>query len=181
MRDKHMPGLSREDISVIYAERENVRPGSCYGPVIRSVYILECCTGGVGSVIINGTEHPISAGCCYMLLPGDTNRVGYGAIPAEELRADLFKVGHHGQLDGADEALLDAVQPEAVVCCASSDRRYNSAHPDILRMITQRGGRLYFSDCPAVPDGVIGAAPHQALEFTVNPAGVLTAAYLAEV
>ena len=103
------------------------------------------------------------------------------AIPAEELRADLFKVGHHGQLDGADEALLDAVQPEAVVCCASSDRRYNSAHPDILRMITQRGGRLYFSDCPAVPDGVIGAAPHQALEFTVNPAGVLTAAYLAEV
>lgn len=116
-----------------------------------------------------------------MLLPGDTNRVGYGAIPAEELRADLFKVGHHGQLDGADEALLDAVQPEAVVCCASSDRRYNSAHPDILRMITQRGGRLYFSDCPAVPDGVIGAAPHQALEFTVNPAGVLTAAYLAEV
>ena len=115
-----------------------------------------------------------------VLLPGDTNKVGYGAIPAEELKADLFKVGHHGQLDGADETLLDAVQPKAVVCCASSDRRYNSAHPDILRMITQRGGSMYFSDCPPVPDGVVGAAPHQALEFAVDPAGALTAAYVAK-
>ena len=72
MRDKHIPGHSRDDISVIYAEREKVRPGSCYGPVIRSVYILECCTGGQGSVIINGTEFPVTAGCCYILLPGDT-------------------------------------------------------------------------------------------------------------
>ena len=67
-----MPGLSREDISVIYAEFEKVTPGSRFGPVIRSVYILECCTGGQGSVIINGTEFPVSAGQCYMLLPGDT-------------------------------------------------------------------------------------------------------------
>ena len=72
MRDKHIPGLSREDISVIYAERERVNPGSHYGPVIRSVHILECCTAGSGSVIINGTTFPVTAGCCYVLLPGDT-------------------------------------------------------------------------------------------------------------
>ena len=72
MRDKHMPGLSRDDISVIYAERERTAPGSRFGPVIRSVYIIECCTGGSGSVIINGNEFPVSAGQCYMLLPGDT-------------------------------------------------------------------------------------------------------------
>lgn len=72
MRDKHIPGLSRDDISVIYAERELAKPGSHFGPVIRSVYILECCTVGSGSVIINGVHHPVSAGCCYMLLPGDT-------------------------------------------------------------------------------------------------------------
>ena len=72
MRDKHIPGLSRDDISVIYAERERATPGSRFGPVIRSVYILECCTGGNGSVIINGTEFPVSAGQCYLLLPGDT-------------------------------------------------------------------------------------------------------------
>lgn len=72
MREKHMPGLSREDISVIYAEQERSNPGSRYGPVIRSVYILECCTGGSGSVIINGREFPVSAGQVYLLLPGDT-------------------------------------------------------------------------------------------------------------
>lgn len=72
MRDKHIPGLSRDDISVIYAERERAKPGSRYGPVIRSVYILECCTVGSGSVIINGVQHTVSAGCCYILLPGDT-------------------------------------------------------------------------------------------------------------
>ncbi|MBQ7777824.1 MAG: MBL fold metallo-hydrolase [Oscillibacter sp.] len=116
-----------------------------------------------------------------VLLPGDTNGVGYGDISAEELRADLFKVGHHGQRDGADEALMDKVQPRAVVCCASSDRRYNSAHPDTLRMIARRGSRVYFSDCPPVPDGVDGAAPHQALEFAVDADGGLTAAYIAGV
>ena len=72
MRDKHTPMLSREDITVIYTEREQPKPGSRFGPVIRSVYILECCTAGRGSVIINGTEFPVVAGSCYMLLPGDT-------------------------------------------------------------------------------------------------------------
>ena len=32
-----------------------------------------------------------------ILLPGDTNCMGYGELMAEDLRADLFKVGHHGQ------------------------------------------------------------------------------------
>ena len=113
-----------------------------------------------------------------VLLPGDTNAVGYGSIPAEELQAKLFKVGHHGQRDGADEALMDAVRPQMVVCCASGDRRYNSAYPDTLRMIAQRGAALYFSDCPEVPDGVDGAKPHQALEFSVDPAGTLAATYI---
>lgn len=42
-----------------------------YGPVIRDVYIVECCTSGFGSVIINGTEFPIKGGDCYFLFPGD--------------------------------------------------------------------------------------------------------------
>ncbi len=51
---------------------ENLEPGARYGPVIRDVYIIECCTGGYGSVIINGTEFKITPGDCYILLPGDT-------------------------------------------------------------------------------------------------------------
>lgn len=61
-----------EDIRVVYAAPERVKPGSRFGPVIRSVYVIECCTGGIGSVIINGKEFPVRKGDCYALLPKDT-------------------------------------------------------------------------------------------------------------
>lgn len=113
-----------------------------------------------------------------VLLPGDTNAAGYAGIDPEQLSAHIFKVGHHGQRDGADEALVRAVHPQAVVCCASSDRRYNSAHPDTLHLLCSQGAELYCSDCPQVPGGVI--PPHQVLEFTLGPAGAWRARYLSE-
>lgn len=113
-----------------------------------------------------------------ILLPGDTNLAGYGGIPDEQLRADLFKVGHHGQIDGANQALADKVHPSAVVCCASSDRRYNSAHPDTLRLLKESGAALYFSDCPRLPE--LHTPPHEALVFEIGRDGVLDARYLPE-
>ncbi len=107
-----------------------------------------------------------------ILLPGDTNCAGYGGVDPAALRADIFKVGHHGQRDGADAPLLDAVRPKAVVCCASSDRRYNSAHPDTLALIQARGAKMYYSDCP-VPD----VPPHQALTFCIGGANAIEASY----
>ena len=107
-----------------------------------------------------------------ILLPGDTNRAGYGDIDPAALRAEIFKVGHHGQIDGADEALLDAVRPRAVVCCASSDRRYNSAHPDTLALMEARGAKMWYSDCP-----VPVAPPHRALTFSIGGAGAIEARY----
>lgn len=47
-------------------------PGIEYGPVIRDIYIVECCTGGKGGVIINGNRFPLKKGDCYILCPGDT-------------------------------------------------------------------------------------------------------------
>ena len=111
-----------------------------------------------------------------ILLPGDTNEMGYGGLEAEDLRADLFKVGHHGQRDGVSEAQIQAIRPKAVVCCASSDRRYNSAHPDILRMMASHGAALYFSDCPEIPDRPV-PPPHQALCFSIGADGRLEPEY----
>lgn len=113
-----------------------------------------------------------------VLLPGDTNCLGYGDIPAEALRADLFKVGHHGQRDGVSAQQLRAIAPRAVVCCASSDRRYNSADPGVLTMAAEGGARLYFSDCPPVPGAAEPLPPHHALEFTIGPGGVVEGRYL---
>lgn len=50
---------------------ENLKPGVRYGPVIRDLYIIECCTGGYGAAIINGKEFPVKNGDCIILLPGD--------------------------------------------------------------------------------------------------------------
>lgn len=116
-----------------------------------------------------------------ILLPGDTNVLGYGDTDPAELRADIFKVGHHGQKDGADGALLRTVGAAAVVCCASSDRRYESAHPELMRTIAAGGAAPYFSDCPALPAGLETPPPHQALTFTVGADGAFTARYLSSV
>ncbi len=110
-----------------------------------------------------------------ILLPGDTNRLGYGGIPPEDLAAHLFKVGHHGQRDGADGALLSAVRPRAAVCCASSDRRYQSAHPELLRLLRDSGAALWFSDCPRLPG--LELPPHRALVFRIGAGGAFTADY----
>lgn len=118
----------------------------------------------------------LTFGSVHILLPGDTNRAGYGGISPEKLAADIFKVGHHGQIDGADAALLQSVRPKFAVCCASSDRRYNSAHPETMRLLKDSGAALYFSDCPAVDGQSI--PPHRALEFTICADGAVNARYL---
>ena len=112
-----------------------------------------------------------------MLLPGDTNCLGYDGIAEEELRAHLFKVGHHGQRDGAKAQQLRAIAPTAVVCCASSDRRYNSAHPDALALVRSAGAELYFSDRPQVPGFTDGVPPHGAVRFSMGN-GTICAEYL---
>ncbi len=54
------------------AREANLTPGITCGPVIRSVYVFECCTAGYGSAIINGKEFPVAPGDFYILFPGDT-------------------------------------------------------------------------------------------------------------
>ncbi len=65
--------IGRQTPAVLYCEKEfNLSPGECYGPIIRNVFIIECCVEGFGSVIINGNEFKVTPGNCYILLPGDT-------------------------------------------------------------------------------------------------------------
>ncbi len=70
--DRFLKKQSDAPTLCICARDENLIPGVTYGPVIRDVYLIECCTSGYGSVIINGTEFLVSPGDCYILLPGDT-------------------------------------------------------------------------------------------------------------
>lgn len=70
---EHYVKEHREEPSICHCGRdENLIPGIKFGPVIRDIYIVECCTAGYGSVIINGTEFMLKRGDCYFLFPGDT-------------------------------------------------------------------------------------------------------------
>ena len=77
-------------------------------------------------------------------------------------------VGHHGQRDGASRELIAAIRPKVVVCCASSDRRYQSADPELLQMIAASGARLCFSDCPPVPREIPAPPPHRAVQIVLT-------------
>ena len=65
--------INRQVPTVLYCEKEyNLSSGERYGPIIRNVYIIECCVEGYGSVIINDKEFAVAPGDCYILFPGDT-------------------------------------------------------------------------------------------------------------
>ncbi len=111
-----------------------------------------------------------------ILLPGDTAGGGYTDV-TEELHADIFKVGHHGQKDGVSREVFLRVQPSYVICCASSDRRYNSAAPEILGMMEEMGAEICYSDCPEVPGFTEHLTPHNALVFEITPEGEISYRY----
>lgn len=51
---------------------KDLKPGASYGPVVRDVFLVECCVSGYGTIIINNVEFPITPRTCYFLLPGDS-------------------------------------------------------------------------------------------------------------
>ena len=53
-----------------------------------------------------------------------------------DLRAQVLKLTHHGQMDGMPEAMLQAADPDIFVICADENRTYNSAAPEVLERIT---------------------------------------------
>lgn len=115
-----------------------------------------------------------------ILLPGDTNYAGYEHLPPQTLRADIFKVGHHGQRDGADEALVEAVSPRVLVVCASSDRRYESMHPEILGLFKAHDPNTVcmLSDTPDLAPWTDGIPAHRASELTIGEDGAVQTAYI---
>ncbi len=67
--------------AVLYTCRrdENIAPGTWFGPIVLDLYVVECCTKGSGSFIVDGTEYRFSAGDIYILCPGQ--RVVYTSDP----------------------------------------------------------------------------------------------------
>lgn len=110
------------------------------------------------------------------LFTGDTEKDCYKDCMGK-IRADVFKVGHHGQENSLSREVLQAVSPKAAVICVSSDRRYESGSPVVLQMLAEAGVRTYYSDCPAVPPYTDGVTAHRAVVFQVGKDETLQVTY----
>lgn len=69
-RENFINDVREGPILYMCAVDENISPGARYGPVVRDIYIVECCTEGFGSVIINDREFFFGAGDAYIVAPG---------------------------------------------------------------------------------------------------------------
>ena len=82
MKYEILGNTKQADLNLYVCERDyQIKPGTTYGPVIRDSYIIECCTAGEGSIIINGNEFLLRPGDCMILLPGDTVTHTTGSKP----------------------------------------------------------------------------------------------------
>lgn len=118
----------------------------------------------------------IACGEKTFLLAGDAEASDYEACRGD-IKADVFKVGHHGQANSLTPEILQAVSPQYAVICASSDRRYESAAPSVLEQLYKSGIPVYYSDCPTVAPFADKIEPHTAAVFRVMRDGRLYAAY----
>ncbi len=62
---------SGEGVCLYYCvEEENIEAGHIYGPSMTDLYIIECCTYGGGTVVLNGFEHQFKEGDIFIIKPG---------------------------------------------------------------------------------------------------------------
>lgn len=116
------------------------------------------------------------------LLAGDLEASDYGMISGgqnenPDWKADVFKVGHHGQANGLTSDILKKIEPQHAVICASSDRRYQSAAPEVLKILKEQQVESWFSDCPDVSPDTDGLQPHEAVCFRFLRDGSFQAEY----
>lgn len=116
------------------------------------------------------------------LLVGDLEASDYGLTAGwqnenSDWKADVFKIGHHGQANGLTSDILKKIEPQHGVICASSDRRYQSAAPEVLKILKQQQVKSWFSDCPDVSPDTDKIQPHEAVCFQVLRDGSFQAEY----
>lgn len=116
---------------------DHLLPGQTYGPVIRDLCIVECCTGGAGAVSVNGVRFPVRPGDCYILLPGDrvihyadenTPREGvWCAIDGMRLVATLRRAGIRSDAPFAPKEAFSEIDRQIRFAIAIKDDRGPSA------------------------------------------------------
>jgi competence protein ComEC len=111
-----------------------------------------------------------------VLLTGDAcpSRTAMQSWDTSRLKAGVLKLAHHGQADSVSDDFIRAVSPRIVVTCASSDRRYNSANPQVYEEITRIASEqglvpeFVFTDRISLPSYKQYTGPRSALTLVLD-------------
>jgi competence protein ComEC len=84
-------------------------------------------------------------GSVSVLLAGDIEQETEAALVKSglDLRADVFKVPHHGSKTSSTESFLDRVQPRCAVISVGERSRFGHPHSVVTERYRARGIRLY--------------------------------------
>lgn len=97
----------------------------------------------------------IKAGKASVLLSGDKVDEWETVLDryADHLESQILKITHHGQIDGLPQAMIEVARPDHFVICSSADRRFNSAHPEVISRArsylgeNRKRGGVYITGC----------------------------------
>jgi len=85
-----------------------------------------------------------------LLLAGDAAKESERAILAEndanELRADVLKIGHHGSKNSTMPEFLSAVQPRIGIISSGEGNPYGHPSPELLERLEKAGVLIYRTD-----------------------------------
>lgn len=84
-------------------------------------------------------------GAFRMLFTGDLEGSAEDALAekAQNLKADVLKVGHHGSKNGTSEAFLEKVKPSSAVISCAAENRYGHPAEETVERLEQSGTRIY--------------------------------------
>ena len=83
------------------------------------------------------------------LFTGDAEKENENDLVAaygSALKADVFKLGHHGSSTSNQQKLLNAVDPDIAVCEVGYDNSYGHPHAETLERLLKMGVTLYRTD-----------------------------------
>lgn len=85
-----------------------------------------------------------------VMLPGDAEKAAEHEIlagtGADELRAEVLKIGHHGSKNSTTPEFLSAVRPRLAVISVGEDNPYGHPNPELMERLASAGVRVLRTD-----------------------------------
>ncbi|MFA5821386.1 MAG: ComEC/Rec2 family competence protein [Candidatus Gracilibacteria bacterium] len=134
--------VNEERMPVFIAEKStDFQFGDVFFDVIFPLESVE------GESVDNTNDTSVSLRVTYdghsILLTGDLEEVMEHELvkSGQNLRAEIYKAGHHGSKTSSSPEFLAKVRPEIAVISAGKDNSYGHPHPETLRNLYRAGVR----------------------------------------